>query len=490
MLPSTSQSNPFSWSSFSAVSRSLITFLRAILLARLLSVEEFGIFASVKAVQVITLVLAQYGLNAAFISLRPRILSEHQTQIHSFFLMRVGMVTIWLCLALSACLYLDISATHRIYFLSIVGSAWIASFCDAPRLWHIRSLSHARVAQLDVISLTMGTLASILIALVYRNGVALLAQEFVQAVVLTCAWYFYRPTWRPTRAYLNYSVETISYFWQYGSKNIIADMSQQLIGRLDDYWLALVGGDILLGYYTRAYSLARLPGFVMSQSIKSVTMAIYVKLTDDKIKLSEFFYRINQLQLFLAASIVGVLYIIAPSFIKILLGEKWTPSIPLFRLLLIFAIIESVRVTMSHLFLAMKEPERLARIRLWQLATLIVGLFLASYSDENVALNVAIAVNVTSIASIVLVLIQSRRYLVDHIKMGKFMIPVVMGLTAYFGASLIYQGGSSYIGEIGSSFCYLMLYSILVWLYLQFFDKEYASWAFNLLGQLQSSSKI
>ena len=65
--------------------------------------------------------------------------------------------------------------------------------------------------------------------------------------------------------------------------------------------------------------------------------------------------------------------LVAPEFIRIALGEKWMPMLSTFRIMLIFTLLDPIRVSVSDLFLAVGVPSQLVWARMIQLWCAVTG---------------------------------------------------------------------------------------------------------------------
>jgi lipopolysaccharide exporter len=127
-----------------------------------------------------------------------------------------------------------------------------------------------------------------------------------------------------------------------------------------------------------------------------------------------------------------VLALVAPEFIHLVIGDKWLPMLQAFRLMLVFTMLDPIKVTVADLFVAVGRPELVVRARLVQLAVLIAGLFLLG--PLLGISGVALAVNLMLIIGIAMLLWQARTY-VDISLVRLFAVP---GLALALGLALSY----------------------------------------------------
>jgi O-antigen/teichoic acid export membrane protein len=168
-----------------------------------------------------------------------------------------------------------------------------------------------------------------------------------------------------------------------------------------------------------------------------VSIGVYAELSGERQKLSEVFFRINALLVRAGFLIAGLMVLISPEFIRLIIGSKWLPTLQALRFLLIFAMLDPIKLTVSHLFVALGLPEKVMRIRLIQLAVLGVGLF--SLSAIWGISGVALAVDMMLIVGIFFLLQQAREF-VDFSMRKLFLAPtialIISGLLTFLALQL------------------------------------------------------
>jgi O-antigen/teichoic acid export membrane protein len=164
----------------------------------------------------------------------------------------------------------------------------------------------------------------------------------------------------------------------------------------------------------------------------------------------------------------GLLLLIAPEFIRLLLGDKWLPMLTAFRLMIVFALLDPIRSSLASLFTAVGRPEQVLPTRLTQLAVLLLAMALLG---TRFGINgVAVAVDLMMLTGTVLLLHLARQH-ADFSVAGLFAAPVaasLVGLAAALGLLALVCGPTG--GECGSDWltagvklvAYGSLYSVVL----------------------------
>ena len=85
--------------------------------------------------------------------------------------------------------------------------------------------------------------------------------------------------------------------------------------------------------------------------------ALIQKKEDIKLKLREAYLKVLQFTAFLSFPIAGLIFILAPDFTKIFLGEKWMPMVPAIQVLVFEGLIRSLAATTGSIFQAVGKPK-------------------------------------------------------------------------------------------------------------------------------------
>ena len=258
----------------------------------------------------------------------------------------------------------------------------------------------------------------------------LLATDITSALVAVILFYLWKPVWK---ARLGWSAEIVRAFLHFGKRNVWANFLQSVLDRIDDQWTRIFLGSEAMGFYSRAYTVASYPRLILASPVNEVALGVYAELKDQRAALSQAFVRINGLLVRFGFLMGGALALIAPEFIRILLGDKWLPSLIPLRLLLVFTLLNPIKITLGNLFVAVGAPEKAAWARLLQLPILLIGLFTLGQRANIVG--VAIAVDIMLLVGIGLMLLSARQY-VDFSVLRLFGVPLFALALALAGGRL------------------------------------------------------
>jgi O-antigen/teichoic acid export membrane protein len=218
-----------------------------------------------------------------------------------------------------------------------------------------------------------------------------------------------------------------------------------------------------MGYYSTAYRFATYPRAVLASPINAVAGGTYAELKDNRRRLSRAFFRTNAFLVRSGFYLAGLFALVAPEFILLAIGEKWLPMLDAFRLMLLFTLLDPIKITVADLFVAIGYPEKVMRTRLVQLLVMIAGLFVLG--PRLGITGVALAVDLMLLVGIVALLWQARAY-VDFSPRRMFLVPslaLALALAGGWAAGAIPGvAGSAWLSGAIKGAVYSLAYAALV----------------------------
>ncbi|RMD66614.1 hypothetical protein D6833_01280, partial [Candidatus Parcubacteria bacterium] len=438
-----------------------ILFVRSVMLARLLPVETFGVYALAGSIVTLSVTLPNFGLGGAFLHRAPETEDEGQAAATHFTLKAI-LTLVWAAvLALGALVF----ATGEIRVALLLLTATTAGVELTQTYWLIlvRRVVHRRLALLQLIQVLLTTVAALSLAWNGATLWALLTTDIVALAVTFVGLCLWRPVWRP---HLAWSPDRVRYFLHFGSRNFVAAVLLRTLDRVDDLWAGFYLGKTALGFYAKAYTFATYPRRVLAVPVNQVVRGTYAALKGDRQRLSQAFFRTNALLVRSGFFLAGLLALIAPEFIRLLLTDKWLPMLDAFRLMLVFTLLDPLKISISHVLVAVGRPEQVMRARLVQLVILVIGLF--SLGPWLGIAGVALAVDLMLAVGIGILLWMVRAY-VDFSLARLFAAPglaLTLGLILGGAVSrLPGVSGNDWLSAFGKAVVFSSVYAgVLVWM--------------------------
>ena len=304
--------NSAAWNVVANIVKLPVGLIHTILLARLLSVELFGIYGGVMALIAIINPFFDLGMTSAYLH-RAKETEDEELALRVLFSMRFildSLQTI-LLLIIANIFFGDTRKTVLIIAALTVG---MTRLFGTPKLLLIRRIQHRRLAILELTGTLLAAVFSILIAWLTVSIWALLTSSIVGLIWSFMVLYLWKPVWRPRFAWDH---STVRYYLTFGGRIQVANVIGVVIDNIDDLWTNLYLGDMALGFYSKAYKFATYPRTILALPIQKVSTGTFAELKYDRNGLSKAFFRTSALLVRSGFLLAGWLAMIAPEFIMI-----------------------------------------------------------------------------------------------------------------------------------------------------------------------------
>nr|WP_290667707.1 oligosaccharide flippase family protein [Ardenticatena sp.] len=338
-------------------------FLRAVLLARLLLPEHFGVATLALFFLNLATTLTTLGLDSAIIHRQ----DADDTWIDIYFTLRVlaNLVPLALLAILTPLIgraYPDMPTLPLVLWAFIAIEA-VRSLNAAQETMLNRALAFRTLALLDIISSVAMTICAPLAAWWGAGIWALVLERAVgHAMRALGVWWVFR-AYQPR---LRWDGAKVRWFFRFSRSVWLSSNLTFLLDRFDDFWTGTFLGQTALGYYSKAYEFARYPRRLIANPIVSVFYPIFARLQDDPIRLARAFFRMNSAMVRFGFWF-GLLFVFgAEELVRLFIGERWLPMVPTFQLMILYVILDPLVVGSNRLLLAVGRPELVTRVRLVQ----------------------------------------------------------------------------------------------------------------------------
>jgi O-antigen/teichoic acid export membrane protein len=333
------------WTTAAQVARQLLNLLVTAVLSRLLTPAEFGVVAMVYVFTNFLNAMRDMGLSSALVQ-RPELEHKH---INAVF---------WVNCALGVCLTAIVAALSPVvaWFygepvlksLALVSSLsfLIGSLGLAHRAVLTRNLLFSKIVTAELGAAIFGGFAACVLAWKGFGAWSLVAQTLLTAVVDTLvAWRLSR--WRPT---LNFESSALRGMLRYGA-NLAGFTSFNYWSRnLDNLLIGHHLGSVALGLYTRAYTLMLLPVTQITQVLGRVMFATLSQVQSDTRRSKSIYLAATRVIALVAfPTMLGAL-VVADLFIGILYGQGWQKAVPIFRVLCLVGLGQTVGSTVGWIY--------------------------------------------------------------------------------------------------------------------------------------------
>lgn len=318
------------------VLRALTQVASVVVLSRLLPSADFGILAMITAIVGIATVLGDFGLSTA--AIQAKTITNAQRSNLFWANAAIGVLVAGLLLALAGVIggfYREpsIDPLVRVLALTFV----INAFTTQYRAELTRELRFHVLAAVDTVAPVVALLLAIVLSIAGFGAWALVWQQVAIALVtlVGCAagtkW---SPGW-PTRAPMRSLV-------RFGLGALGVQIVTYLSTNVDNVILGRFAGAAETGYYARAFQLYRLPAQQIATPIGQVALPVLSRLQHDQQKFEAYFERAHLAMLYVFGGASFAMAACSWPIVDVALGSGWGPAKPLFLVLAIGGVFQSM----------------------------------------------------------------------------------------------------------------------------------------------------
>lgn len=366
----------------------LFQLVRTIILARVLSPNDFGLFGIALLVLSTLETFSEAGFSQALVQKKGET-KQHLNTAWTVSIIRGFLIAaIVFFLAKPAASFFDAPAAENI--IRVIGAAIVLQgLTNISVLYFQKELRFHKFFQYQF----LGTIADVIVAIsaaYILKSVWALVFGLLAGNLVRCIMSYVIDPYRPKFQLDIVKAKELFGFgkWILGSNILIF-----LITQGDDIFVGKLLGATMLGFYQMAYKISNLPATEITHAISQVSFPAYSKLQNNIPKLREAYLKVLQLTSFISLPIAGFIFILAPDFTKIFLGDKWTPMIPAMQILCLFGAIRSINATFGPLYQAVGAPRILAKVSFMQLFLLAIIIYpltnISGLTGASIAVTVA-----------------------------------------------------------------------------------------------------
>ena len=373
---------------------------RLIIIARILSPHDFGLMGIALLTMATLETFSQTGFQAALIQKKEDIKSYLDAAWTVLIIRGFILFAILYLIAPYAATFFEVPEAKPI--IQVIGLAvLLQAFTNIGVIYFKKELEFNK----EFIYQFAGTLADFIVAV---SAVLILGNVWALVFGLLAgnvARGFMSYLIHPYRPHLSFDLGKAKELFGFGKWILGSSILVFLITQGDDIFVGKLLGVTALGFYQLAYKVSNMPATEITHVISQVTFPAYSKLQGDIPKLRDTYLMVLQLTTFLSFPIAGLIFVLAPDFTIIFLGEKWMPMVPAMMVLVFAGLVRSISATTGPMFQAVGKPKIITKwqpVRLFVLVVLIYP-FTIQWGIWGTALSVLLSNLVSAIGFSVMV---------------------------------------------------------------------------------------
>ncbi len=303
-------------------------FLVSIILARLLSPEDFGLVALVMVFVALANVFVQSGLNTALVQKKNADNIDFSTVFYASILIALFFYLVLFFMAPVIAEFYNgqekIVPIVRVLGLTLL----ISSFNSVQGAYIERNMMFKKLFYRSIGAIIPAGLFGVFLAYAGLGVWALVGQQLLNAFLM-CVIMWITVKWRPL---WTFSFERFKQLFSFGWKLLVSSLLDTGYNNLRDLVIGKMFSPADLGFYNRGDQFPRIIIFNINSSIQSVLLPSLSTVQDDRVRLKQLMRRSIKTSAFCVLPMMAGLAAIAEPVVLLILGEKWVPAVPFIQI--------------------------------------------------------------------------------------------------------------------------------------------------------------
>lgn len=321
------------WNGIERFGTAFFLFVSNLVLARLLSPDDFGCIGMLMVFISISEAIADGGFGAALVQKEQVSRLDYST----IFIWNI-LVSIFLYVVLFFCAPL-IAAFYNIdslaFILRVQGIILLFNgLCIVQRSMLQKNLMFKKLAKVNVTATIGGTVLGIFCAFI-GWGIWSLVVKFLFTALMTTVILWIGSKWKPV---IRFSKDSFRNLFSFGGFMFLTSITNSIYQNVISLVIGKSLSSATLGYFTQARKLEDVPRQTISSIITNVTFPAFSQLQNDKGRVFTALRNTVALLGFVNISFSVLLMIVAKPLVVLLLSEKWIQCVPYFQVICLYGV--------------------------------------------------------------------------------------------------------------------------------------------------------
>lgn len=359
------------WSFALQALQKMVFFCSSIVLARLLSPADFGLATMAITLDTITWLVSSLGINTAVVHFQDHV-EERLNSVYWLFQTSALVFVILqiICAPLIADFYHSplLADIVRITAISIL----INSFGAIHKTILVKNLEFKKLSIMEATLFIIKSLLYIVLAFAGFGVWSFIYPKIVIALSnVTCLWNMSK--WRPK---LKLDIKYWAEMFNYGKNVLFSNLIDYFLNNSSYIFIGSMVGAASLGIYSFAYDKSMMLVNTLVYSASNIIFPAFSRLQNHKALLKEAFLKSIRLISLVSFPYSIAQMVIGPEYITVIFGHKWTTSVILFQMLLLYAMIRTVSQCGNPLLQAVGKPDIVLKWNMAYAPVFIIALFI------------------------------------------------------------------------------------------------------------------
>src|SRR5690625_2495504 len=357
------------WTAAERFGQQLIQAVIFVILARLLTPEDFGLIAMIMIFFAVSQSFIDSGMGQALIRLK-EITDEDRSTVFWFNLL--------ISLLFYGLLYISAPAIARFYeqpdlveLTRVMGLAVIFfGIAIVQRSEMTQQLEFKKQAFAQIPAVTIAGITSVTLAYLGYGVWALAFQYLLLALVSSLILWVQQPA----RIHFAFYKESFKNLFGFGYKLLLSGLLNTIYGNIYKLVIGKFFAAATLGFYTQAQNVKRLASQNLIAVIQKVTYPLLSKTADDPKRMKRGYRQVIQTSTFIIFPGMVLLFIFAEPLMVYVLGEQWQPATPFLQLICVYGILYHLHAINLNVLKVMGRSDLFLKLEIIKKINITIGI--------------------------------------------------------------------------------------------------------------------
>lgn len=306
------------WSAIDNVTQMGVSFLVSIVLARLLSPDDYGLIGIINIFTVVCTAIINGGFSSALIRKKDVTDDDYNTS----FIVNLGLsLLLYALVFLASPLIADFFGREELVWLTRVSSFTmiIGALAIVQQTRLTKRIDFKTQTKITLTASIISGVIGITMAFLDFGVWALVAQMLSAQLLRTVLLWFYNH-WIPS---LRFNKNSFHELFGFGWKMMVSGILDSLWTQLYQVVVGKYYNAATLGQYTRANHFSQMFSSNLTNVIQRVTYPVLSEIQDDKERMIAAYRRVIKITMFLTFALMFALGSVSEPLLYCLIGEKW-----------------------------------------------------------------------------------------------------------------------------------------------------------------------
>ena len=233
----------------------------------------------------------------------------------------------------------------------------------------VRDMQFRRLELRQIVATIFGASTGITVAVAGFGAWAIVWQQVAEAITSTLLLLFLAK-WRPS---LTFSVASLRRLGAFAGNVFGENLLYQAGRNLNNLLIGRFLGAASLGTYSLATNVILVPFARIAGPLQQVFFPAFSRMTDDRDRIADVWIRATRLVACVSIPALVGLIVVAPEFVAVALGAKWSEAVPVIQILAVVGMIHSIQTLSGEVLLAVGRAGWLLRFTLLSFVSAVVA---------------------------------------------------------------------------------------------------------------------